>query len=282
MDAGLELQFVRQGGSTSFHCARQDPPWKVVRGFNLATGGSLVHLNNVSGGVFGGDNLKLSACLAPEAEAQITTTGATRVYRPRPQTNEARLFSKFELGRDALLEYLPDLLIPFRGARVFQQTAFSLAEGATLFSWDTIAPGRAAAGEFFQYERLKLVCEIKVQGTPVLNDRLLLEPQRWPPCSHPIFWTSRYLATFLALRAGSNAAELRELKEGLEAVVLATECDNKGRKAFWGVTTLPAHGVLVRGMTDSSLGIPGMLCKFWSAAKRLLCKREAIAPRKTY
>jgi hypothetical protein len=38
----------------------------------------------------------------------------------------------------------------------------------------------------------------------------------------------------------------------------------------------------VRGMTDSPLGIQGMLGKFWSAAKGLLCHREAIAPRKLY
>jgi urease accessory protein len=282
MDAGLELEFARQSGVTSFRCVRQEPPWKVVRGFPLETGGSLVHLNNVSGGILGGDHLRLSARLAAEAEAQITTTGATRVYRPRPQTGEAELFSNFELGRDALLEYLPDALIPFRSARVFQRTAFSLTEGATLFAWDTIAPGRAAAGEFFQYERLKLASEINVAGKPVLNDRLLLAPQTWPPSAAAVFGTSRYLVTFLAVRAGSTSAELRELEASLEAVVHGAECNDDGRGAFWGVTMLPGHGVFVRGMTDSGLGIQGMLCKFWSAAKRLLCNREAVAPRKIY
>jgi urease accessory protein len=278
MDAGLELQFVPQNGVTSFRCVRQEPPWKVVRGFTLETGGSLVHLNNVSGGVFGGDHLKMSARLAPDAEAQITTTGATRVYRPRPQANEATLFSSFELGCNAFLEYLPDALIPFREACVFQRTAFSLADGATLFAWDTIAPGRTAAGEIFQYQRLKLVSEIKVAGEAVLNDRLLLEPQRWPPSSAAVFGRARYLVTFLAVRAGTTAAQLKELEECLEFVAHEAE----ERNAFWGVTTLPSHGVMVRGMTDSPLGIQGMLGKFWSAAKGLLCHREAIAPRKLY
>jgi urease accessory protein len=276
MDAELELEFTRRSAETSFRCVRQEPPWKVVRGFPLETGGSLVHLNNVSGGIFGGDQLRLSARLAPESEAQITTTGATRVYRPRPQSGEAGLFSSFELGRDALLEYLPDALIPFRNARAFQRTAFSLAEGATLFAWDTIAPGRAAAGEFFQYERLKLASEIKVAGKPVLNDRLLLEPQKWASSAAAVFGKSRYLVTFLAVRAGSSSAESRELEACLEAV--AHEADG----GFWGATTLPGHGVFVRGMTDSALGIPGMLRKLWSAAKHLLCNREAVVPRKIY
>lgn len=241
-----------------------------------------MHLNNVSGGVFGGDTLRLSVCVGPESEAQITTTGATRIYRPRPQANEATLSSSFEVGRDASLEYLPDPLIPFRNARVLQKTAFSLAEGATLFCWDTIAPGRAAAGELFQYERLKLVSDIKVAGRPVLSDRVLLEPQRWPPSAPSLFGRSLYLVTFLALQAGSTEARLRELEEGLEAITAETTSGQTERKTFWGVSTLPAHGVLVRGMTESSLGIPGMLIQLWSAAKQLLCKRKAIAPRKTY
>jgi urease accessory protein len=276
MDAGLELEFARQSGVTSFRCVRQEPPWKVVRGFPLETGGSLVHLNNVSGGVFGGDHLRLSARVAPEAEAQITTTGATRVYRPRPESSEAEVFSSFELGRDALLEYLPDVLIPFRNARVFQRTAFSLAEGATLFAWDTIAPGRAAAEEFFQYERVKLASEVNIAGRALLNDRLLLEPQKWAPSATAVFGTSRYLVTFLAVRAGCSSGELRELEGSLKAIVDGEEC------GLWGVTTLPGHGVFVRGMTDSALGIQGMLFKFWSAAKRLLCNRDAVVPRKVY
>ena len=46
----LSLCFERD----RFRVARQDPPWKVMRTF-----GSLVHLNNVSGGVLAGDRLAL-------------------------------------------------------------------------------------------------------------------------------------------------------------------------------------------------------------------------------
>ena len=59
MHAQLNLAFSLAGGRTRLHCRRQDPPWKVVRAFPNAAGESLVHLNNVSGGVFGGDCLRL-------------------------------------------------------------------------------------------------------------------------------------------------------------------------------------------------------------------------------
>jgi urease accessory protein len=247
-----------------------------------------VHLNNVSGGIFGGDALKLSVQVHPGAEAQITTTGATRIYRPRPEAADAMLVSEFKVGKDALLEYLPDALIPFRSARAVQRTSYSLDEGATLFFWEAVAPGRTAAGELFDYERLKLTTEINVQGRPVYCDRLLLEPSSSQMQSPARFGSCSYLVTFVAMRAGCTAAELRALEQSLEAVVYDASFqgepphDNQPRTSHWGVTALPAHGVLVRGMTDSAVRIPAMLQTLWSQAKRHLCDRVAIAPRKTY
>jgi urease accessory protein len=283
MEATLELAFTRGPSATLFRCARQDPPWKVVRGFTLDSGQSLVHLNNVSGGIFGGDSLHLRTSVGDGAEAQITTTGATRIYRPRSLAADARLSAEFRLRRDALLEYLPDALIPFRNARVSQHTQYSLAEGATLFCWETIAPGRTAAGEIFHYEQLKLVSEIEVGGCPVLNDRLLLEPARWPMTTPARFGSYRYLVTFVAVRAGSSAAEVRSLEECLEAVAYGPAFQSAAEaEELWGVTTLPAHGVLVRGMTTSALAIPGRLFALWSAARQHVCGRVAVMPRKTY
>ena len=288
MTAELVLAFEQHGSATAFRCLRQDPPWRVVRGFVLTDGEILVHLHNVSGGIFGGDALKLTAHLLPGAEAQITTTGSTRLYRPRTGVSDASLVSCFRLEQGATLEYLPDALIPFRESRTFQKNSYSLEEGATLFCWDTVAPGRTAAGEIFAYERLRLATEIKVAGSPIYNDRLLLEPSRWPMRTPARFGAAKYLVTFLAVRAGSSAAEMRALEQALESVVYRTEFEREPARegeqssSLWGVTTLPAHGVLVRGMLDCSVTIPAKLQTLWSAAKRQLCGREAIAPRKTY
>ena len=288
MTAELVLAFERQSDATAFRCLRQEPPWKIVRGFVLEDGESLVHLNNISGGVFGGDALKLTAHLLAGAEVQVTTTGATRLYRPRQDACDASLISSFRLERGAMLQYLPDPLIPFRGSRTIQKNFYSLEDGATLFCWETVAPGRTAAGEVFAYERLRLATEVRVQGRPIYNDRLLLEPSRRSMHSSARFGAAKYLVTFLAVRAGSSAEEMRALEQVLESVVYGREFQGEpaqeGAKSstLWGVTTLPAHGVLVRGMLDSAVAIPAMLQTLWSEAKRHLCGRVAIAPRKTY
>lgn len=91
---------------TECRLLEQQPPWKVIRGFARQDGGSLVHLGNVSGGIFGDDRLRLRARLERGAQAMMTTSGATRIYRPRDAAPEAVLECEIALGADALLEFL--------------------------------------------------------------------------------------------------------------------------------------------------------------------------------
>ena len=152
----LSLCFERE----RFRVMRQDPPWKVVRAFALPGSGCLVHLHNVSGGVLAGDRLSLDVEVKAGAAAQITTTGATRLYRHRAGAADSEQHVRFSVGDAALLEYLPDAVIPFAGSRHVQRTEILLGRGAALFWWEVLAPGRLAAGERFAFERLSVQTEV--------------------------------------------------------------------------------------------------------------------------
>ncbi len=282
MDAELQLEFLRKDRATECRLQRQYPPWKVVRGFERQDGGSLVHLGNVSGGIFGGDRLRLSAALDAGAQAMLTTSGATRIYRPRDAAPEARLECEFSVGPEALLEYLPDPLIPYRNARLLQTTVFSLEAGATLLAWDAIAPGRAAAGEIFEYERVKIATEIRVGGTKILDDRLLFEPGRFPLHAPASLGGYHYLVTFIAVRAGAAATEMRQLEQKMAELGLEAESARDGSGELWASTTLPEHGVLVRGALRSPLRIPRRLRSLWNVARQQTCGGTVALPRKTY
>ncbi|MBI3472530.1 MAG: urease accessory protein UreD, partial [Candidatus Solibacter usitatus] len=149
----LQLRFDRDraGGRTVLAACEQQPPLRVVRAFPTADGGALVHLHNLSGGVLGGDQLRLSVRVGPGSAAQITSTGATRVYRSRQGSPVSVQSTAMVVEEEGLLEYLPDPLIPFAGSRYRQETRIDLAHGAGLFWWETIAPGREARGEIFEY-----------------------------------------------------------------------------------------------------------------------------------
>src|SRR5450432_731282 len=102
--ATLSLQFSAEKGNTSLRVLRQEPPWRALRAFPNAAGEALLHLHNVSGGILGGDDLRLEATLQPRAQAQITAVGATRVYRSRVGQSAACQATQFHVGKDALLE----------------------------------------------------------------------------------------------------------------------------------------------------------------------------------
>src|SRR5450432_3661473 len=104
--ATLSLQFSAEKGNTSLRVLRQETPWRALRAFPNAAGEALVHLHNVSGGVLGGDSLRLEMTLAPRSQAQVTNIGATRVYRHREGKPDANHAASFYVGEDALLEYL--------------------------------------------------------------------------------------------------------------------------------------------------------------------------------
>ncbi len=165
----LAFEYNEPARSTILASSCQEPPLKVVRAFPQQNGATLVHLHNVSGGLLGGDRLSLNVRIGAAATVQLTTTSATRIYRPRQQAATTEQSTEITLAENALLEYIPDAIIPFAGARYEQRTRISLASGAGLFWWEILAPGREASGEIFAYESVEMHAEISAAGPPHRN-----------------------------------------------------------------------------------------------------------------
>src|SRR5260370_7115078 len=85
VEGRLKLHFSSdRERQTRLRVREQRPPLQVIRAFPLSTGGALVHMHNISGGVLGGDQLTLEVDLEQEAHPPLTSTGPTRLYRVRP------------------------------------------------------------------------------------------------------------------------------------------------------------------------------------------------------
>lgn len=255
----------------------QQPPWRVVRGFPDARGGVLVHLHNVSGGVLAGDDLTLVVDVGAGAKAQVTSTGATRLYRHRERSEDSRQNNLLTVGKGALLEYLPDALIPYASSRHNQRTSVLLADGATFFWWETLAPGRKAMGETFAFERLSIETEIRTARGPVLLENFVLEPKLRPLTSLARMGRFTHMATFVAFQVGRPQSELRQLESELSGIAA---CESARTGNYWGASALASDGVMVRGLSESSLELPSGLTRFWSAARQFLTGECAIPPRK--
>lgn len=257
----------------------QKPPLKVIRAFPLPEGGALVHLHNISGGVLGGDSLALNVEVAPGAYAQLTSTSATRLYRSSPQAPTSLQTTEVRIQERGLLEYLPDPLIPFAGARYRQQTRIELAEGAGIFWWETVAPGRTARGEVFDYDLVDISLAISTQNRPLALEHTKLEPKKRPVNALARLGIYRYFSSFYICKVGIDPARWLKLESQLSD--LAHQLSTAG-EVCWGVSTLVAHGLVVKALSCRSTELPAGLLAFWRAARLALYGREALPPRKMY
>jgi urease accessory protein len=281
VQASLRLEFEREEttGRTVLARSHQDPPLKVVRAFTLEDCAALVHLHNVSGGLLGGDDLSLSVCAGPCASVQLTTTGATRIYRPRKGAATTVQRNEITVGENALLEYLPDAIIPFAGARFSQRTSIGLASGAGLFWWEIFAPGREARGEIFEYELLETKTDVVSGGRPLAAERIHLEPQKHCVSSLARMGPYRYWSTFYICRVGLGPNDWPATEQRLREVAAKLA---RADEMLWGTSTLVEHGLVVRCLARHGRDVLPGLHAMWRAAKMLLYGSEAVPPRKVY
>jgi urease accessory protein len=277
--AGLTLDFARDefSGQTVLAASHQEPPLKVVRAFALDDGAALAHLHNVSGGLLGGDHLALKVNVGVGASVQLTTTGATRIYRPRREALPAAQSNDFTLHEGALLEYVPDAVIPFAGARFSQATTIRLAQGAGVFWWEILAPGREARGEAFAYDCVEMKTGIAALGQPIACERVRIEPSKRSTQSFGRLGPYRTWATFCIARVGPSSAEWLALEQELREHALPL---TKHGETLWGISALPAHGLMIRCVAVHGRHVLPGLHSLWQTAKRRLYGRDAVPPRK--
>jgi urease accessory protein len=241
--------------------------------------GALVHLNNLSGGVLAGDRLALEVEVGPGAAAQITTTGATRLYRHRAGAADSEQRSRFSVGDAALLEYLPDAVIPYAGSRHRQRTEIRLGRAATLFWWEVLAPGRLAAGERFAFERLHIETEIYAGTRPILREDFLLEPRQRALAAAARMFEYSHLASLCVVQEGRPLEFWRTLEDRLNEIARER---TRPQQAVWGASALASDGLVVRGLSMSGRFIHETLVEFWRAARKSVTGEDVVPPRKIY
>ena len=279
INASLDLSFEYDAArrTTVLAASSQEPPLKVVRAFRLEDSSALVHLHNVSGGLLGGDELAMSLEISENAQAQVTTTGATRIYRSRADAAPAIQRIHVHVRQNACLEYLPDPIIPFAGSRFTQDTKIQLDAGSGLFWWEVLAPGREARDELFAYDAVEMKTRICALDDPIAIERVRLQPGLYPLTSPARLGKYRYWATFYICRVGVEPNTWLALEEQLREVAreLSSVAD-----ALWGISTLLAHGIVCRCLAIHGRDALAGLHKLWRAAKFALYGTEAIPPRK--
>ena len=275
----LHLSFEAvETGATILRVKQQQPPWRVVRGFRAPSGETLAHVHNLSGGILDCDALHCQMDIGAGAQAQVTSTGATRIYRSRTPESLASQRMHVSIAAGAYLEYLPDQLIPFAGSRFEQRVRVELERGASLIWWDRVAPGREASDEIFQFGSLTSHFELIADGQPVATERWTLTPLVQRLDSSARLGPFRHFASCYVCRAGEPPAYWKTFEARMQ--IIADQLSSS--EILWGVTSLRAHGLVIRGVAIQGRALASGLVEFWKAAKWSLCGRVATLPRKVH
>jgi urease accessory protein len=272
----LELRFTLDGGATRMSVPVQEPPWRALRAFPNPQRQAVVHLHNVSGGILSGDSLSLSVDAGTSTRVQITSVGATRIYRHRAGRETARLTASIRVGDDAMLEHLPDGIIPFSGSRFSQSTTISLGRNAGFIGWETLAAGRVASGEQFGFDFFHSEFSVASSSRPLALERYSLAPSTLDPQSVARWGRFRYSATLYVCHTGVAQPQWRELESSLNDLAFSRTT----LAERWGVGTLVSGGLVIRGLALEAHQTTDGLRSFWGRAKQTVWGEPAVPPRK--
>lgn len=262
-DGAAEIVFTRAGLAHLY----QRAPCRVL--FPRPEPGdlALAALLTTSGGLAGGDRLRLAIALEEGARAVVTTAAAEKVYRSLGP--DAVVTVALAAAERAWLEFLPQETILFNGARLVRRIGAELAPEARLLAAETVVFGRAARGERLVRGLLQESWRIRCGGRLVWADAQRLDGDIGRHLAAPAgFAGAGALAT--ALYVGADAADHLAASRALaeEGGGGASLVNGVLLARFLAPRAEVVRGALARyvaGLRAAAAGLPASLPRLWHA-----------------
>ncbi|WEG14784.1 urease accessory protein UreD [Pullulanibacillus sp. KACC 23026] len=264
----LQLSTIKKSERSIVSSCYYKGAFKVTRPVYLEDEQLTVYLMHVGGGYVDGDRYLTEIEVGEEAELTLTTQSYTKVYRtPNHPVHQQVII---HLKPNSTLEYLPDPLIAYEGAKFIQETNVSLREGTCLFYKDILTPGWAEDGRLFRYDWIRSRLRVYKNEKLVLFDHLFLEPNEAFTGILELEGYSHF-GTFLIFHDWID----RKLKERLD--VFVDELDSNVR---FGSSLLPEGGLVLRAFAFNTHSIDTFFSEVHVWMKERLLKKEPIFLRK--
>ena len=256
-DGFLRLRFARSGPRTVLAQSRFSLPLQALAPLALEDGASYLMLLNPTGGVLGGDRLVTEIVLEAGTHVCLTTTSATRVYKTTERP--AILETTIRVGEEAIVEYLPDHVIPHAGSALHQSLRIEMAPRSRAIVLDAMASGRRARGERWNFREINSRMEFLVSGKPAYINSTRIAPASLWPDQLGLMKDFDYMASLTVMADGFAYGS--ELLPAMNAV-LDGEPGVEG-----GASLLSRGGCMVRFLARSASDMIRMTKRLWAAAR---------------
>ncbi|MCR8657608.1 urease accessory protein UreD [Paenibacillus endoradicis] len=152
-----------------------ESPLKITKTFGEPeTNGLKLYMMDVSPGLMDGDHYKVTIDLEEHSHLIVTNQSFSKVH---PAIGDgAKTDYQFNIGENAIFEYMPEPTIPYKESILRACTTFHLATGASLLYCDITTPGRTHRDEIFQYKHFSATTEVNHNGRRIAYDHYQLIP----------------------------------------------------------------------------------------------------------
>ena len=227
-----------------------------------------VYLLNPSGGVMQKDRLLTEIVLEDESKVLVTTPSANKFYRM--EEDKAIVTNICKVGKNCVLEYLPEHNVPFAQSKTYQRNSFYLNSTSTLIASDMITPGRTARNEYFQYDYFNSQTKIYVDEKIVACDYMNIEPGKKDIKGIGLLEDKNIIASYYLYKKDFS----NEIKKQLD----------KKMKNFngihGGITTITEDLAVIRFLGDNVIEMQNAMGESWDDIRRIMLSKEAVKIRK--
>jgi urease accessory protein len=261
----INLIYKNNNNKTELSSSFSQSPFKIQQSF-YPEGNTICHnvILHTAGGMVGGDRLSQNIHLNENAQSLITTPAASKIYRSNGKIALQNI--NITLENDSILEYLPQEMIIFDGAKYNQHNIINLQDNSKVFLWDIVRFGRTARGEIFKEGNWQSKLEILHQEKPLYIDNIYLEGEQnlFNNLSglngNPILGTLIYVGEII------NSETLNDIRQ---------LCQNSLSNGESGVTEL-IKGISCRYLGNSTMEVKNLFFQIWQLLRLQYLGKNAL------
>lgn len=266
-DGAAEIVFARRPSGTALADLYQRAPCRVLFPRPETGDVPVAVLLTTSGGLTGGDRLRIAATVQNDAAAIVTTQAAEKIYRSLGA--DCTVSVTLSVAEGGWLEYLPQETILFEGASLARRTHANLAAGGRLLACEMVVFGRIARDERFTRGFLHDAWRIKLGDRLIWADALQLDGDIASSLARPAgFSGARALATVIYVGADADAVVplARDLADAGESRGGVSLVNGVLVARFLGTRPEIVRRDLVRyiaGLREGAAGLPPTVPRVW-------------------